>query len=106
MLTTMELSYLERRILEFFLSHPDRYFSAADVFAAVWTAGNKSSPKTVKVHINSIRRKLAACAAEDLISTVRGAGYILRAETKGWTKNPQFLVRIHTEDSVVAEVHV
>jgi len=36
------------------------------------------SPQTIKVHISNLRKKLKEAGAEDLIETVRGAGYRLR----------------------------
>jgi len=97
-------SHTERKILEFFLSNPDQHYSAVDVFEALWTGDKRSSPKTVKVHIRAIRAKLAGIGAEDLISTVRGAGYILRVNSAGWRKNQSFRVSLRHSDPMMATI--
>jgi DNA-binding response OmpR family regulator len=76
----VRLSMSELDILEFLMNHPDTFFSAKQIFAAVWPSDSEASDDVVRVHMNLLRRRLSRIGADNLIETVRGAGYILRSE--------------------------
>jgi DNA-binding response OmpR family regulator len=76
----VRLSMSELDILEFFMNNTDTYFSAKQIFAAVWPSNSEASEDVVRVHMNLLRRRLSRIGADNLIETVRGAGYILRSE--------------------------
>ncbi len=74
------LSATECSLLDFLFRHPDQFFSASDLFEAVWPSDTDASEGTVKAYVKLLRRKLALLGCPDLIKTVRGSGYIV--ETK------------------------
>ena len=75
---TVHLSVMECALLEFFLRNRNRFFSAGELFAAVWPPSAEASDETVRSHVKFVRRKLALVGCEGIISTVKGAGYILK----------------------------
>jgi len=76
----VRLSMSELDILEYLMNNTDTYFSAKQIFAAVWPSDSEASEDVVRVHMNLLRRRLSRIGADNLIETVRGAGYILRSE--------------------------
>lgn len=72
----LQLSRKEYMLLELFLRNQQRIFSRSEIIDQLWAA-NEDPPheETVKSHIKSIRRKLAAVGAHDWIETRYGQGY-------------------------------
>jgi two-component system OmpR family response regulator len=54
-----------------------RVVSQEELLEHVWNEDANLFTQTVKVHIKNIRMKLRDAGAGDLISTVKGRGYIL-----------------------------
>jgi two-component system, OmpR family, phosphate regulon response regulator PhoB len=73
----------EYRLLEFFMTHPDRVYSREQLLDRVWGGNVYVEERTIDVHIRRLRRALEDHGAESLVQTVRGAGYRFsaRAET-------------------------
>jgi two-component system phosphate regulon response regulator PhoB len=71
----IDLAQTEFRLLHFFISHPDRVFSRAQLLDHVWGVNHFVDERTVDVHILRLRKALRAHGIDDLIDTVRGAGY-------------------------------
>lgn len=69
------LSPTEYRLLEFFLTHPDKVYSRGQLLDQVWGRSTYIEERTVDVHIRRLRKILAEYGREDLIQTVRGFGY-------------------------------
>jgi two-component system phosphate regulon response regulator PhoB len=67
----------EYRLLEFFLRHPDRVYSRAQLLDRVWGGNVYVEERTVDVHIRRLRKALTPHGHDRLIRTVRGAGYRL-----------------------------
>ena len=65
----------EYRLLKFFMTHPDRVYSRAQLLDQVWGGNVYVEERTVDVHIRRLRKALEATACDGLIQTVRGAGY-------------------------------
>jgi len=65
----------EYRLLKFFMSHPDRVYSRAQLLDRVWGGNVYVEERTVDVHIRRLRKALEASGCDRLIQTVRGAGY-------------------------------
>lgn len=65
----------EFELLHFFASHPGKVFTRQDLLDAVWGRDVYVVDRTVDVHVRKIREKLG----NDLIETVTGVGYKLRA---------------------------
>ena len=72
----IELTVTERRLLEHLAAHRDRVLSKAQLLTSVW-GYEDFDPNLVEVYISSLRRKLGE---PRLVHTVRGLGYVLRAE--------------------------
>lgn len=78
----VDLSPKEYSLLEFFLRHPQRVFSRAQILEHVWSFESLPEEATVKAHIRGLRQKLVAAGApKQVIETVYGLGYRLRQET-------------------------
>ena len=73
----LEMGPTEFKLLEFFMSHPERAFSRSQVLDRVWGANVYVEERTVDVHIRRLRKALQAVNPiyADLIQTVRGTGY-------------------------------
>lgn len=77
---TIHLGPTEYRLLQFFMSHPDRVYSRAQLLDQVWGANVYVEERTVDVHIRRLRKALEPCGAESLVQTVRGLGYRFSAQ--------------------------
>lgn len=74
----LDLTRKEFSILEFFLRHPDEVISQEMLLEHVWGSNTNYFSNTVRVHIQSLRRKLDEdTLAPAYIETVVGAGYRL-----------------------------
>jgi two-component system, OmpR family, phosphate regulon response regulator PhoB len=65
----------EYRLLHFFMSHPERVYSRTQLLDQVWGGNVYVEERTVDVHIRRLRRTLEPFKLDDLVQTVRGAGY-------------------------------
>jgi two-component system phosphate regulon response regulator PhoB len=65
----------EYRLLEFFMLHPDRVYSRAQLLDRVWGPNVYVEERTVDVHIRRLRKALSPQGYDKLIRTVRGSGY-------------------------------
>ena len=72
----VQLTALEFGILYLLASHPNRVFSADEIFERVWQQESVISAKTVMVHVSHLRDKIEeATGGEKVIETVWGVGY-------------------------------
>ncbi|HEY5790991.1 MAG TPA: phosphate regulon transcriptional regulator PhoB [Gammaproteobacteria bacterium] len=78
----LELGPTEYRLLEFFLRHPDRAYSRAQLLDRVWGRDAVLEERTVDVHIRRLRVALAPSGHDALVQTVRGFGYRFSAEAQ------------------------
>ncbi|WP_320819810.1 phosphate regulon transcriptional regulator PhoB [Thalassolituus sp.] len=69
------LGPLEFRLLEYFMRHPNRVHSRAQLLDRVWGGNVYIDDRTVDVHIRRLRKAISIDGHEHLIQTVRGAGY-------------------------------
>jgi two-component system, OmpR family, phosphate regulon response regulator PhoB len=76
----IHLGPTEYRLLRFFLEHPGRVFSREQLLDAVWGRDVYVEPRTVDVHIRRLRKALNAPGEDDVVRTVRSAGYALDRE--------------------------
>jgi two-component system phosphate regulon response regulator PhoB len=70
----------EFRLLRHFMEHPGRVFSRDQLIDSVWGHGIFIDSRTVDVHIRRLRKALNGKDEQDVIRTVRSAGYALDAE--------------------------
>ena len=71
----ISLGPTEFRLLNFFMHHPDRVYSRAQLLDRVWGGNVYVEERTVDVHIRRLRMALTAYGYHKFIQTVRGAGY-------------------------------
>ena len=69
------LSPAEFRLLHFLMTHPGRVYSRAQLLDHVWGDHVYVEERTVDVHIRRLRKTLEPHRCDDLVQTVRGAGY-------------------------------
>ena len=68
----------EFRMLHFFMTHPERVHSRAQLLDRVWGDHVFVEERTVDVHIRRLRQALEASGHDRLIETVRSSGYRMR----------------------------
>jgi two-component system phosphate regulon response regulator PhoB len=71
----LDLPPTEFRLLHYFMSHPDRVFSRAQLLDQVWGAQVYVEERTVDVHIRRLRKNLEQYHLDNLVQTVHGRGY-------------------------------
>lgn len=71
----IKLGPTEFRLLQFFMSHPDRAYSREQLLDLVWGGNVYIDDRTVDVHIRRLRKALAEQEYDKYIQTVRGTGY-------------------------------
>ncbi|MFC4160845.1 phosphate regulon transcriptional regulator PhoB [Chitinimonas lacunae] len=76
---TVDLGPTEFRLLHFFMTHPERVHSRAQLLDHVWGDHVFVEERTVDVHIRRLRSALEPTGHDALIQTVRGTGYRLSA---------------------------
>jgi two-component system phosphate regulon response regulator PhoB len=72
---TLDMGPTEYRLLEFFMAHPERVYSRSQLLDRVWGSNVYVEERTVDVHIRRLRKLLQPFHYDNLIQTVRGAGY-------------------------------
>ena len=76
----VELAPSEFRLLHFFMTHPERVYTRAQLLDQVWGDHVFIEERTVDVHSRRLRKALAATGPDRLIDTVRGSGYSFRTD--------------------------
>ncbi len=71
----VDLGPTEFRLLHFFMTHPERVYSRAQLLDQVWGDHVFVEERTVDVHIRRLRQALEPTATDRLVQTVRGSGY-------------------------------
>lgn len=77
----INLGPTEFRLLHFFMTHPERVYSRAQLLDLVWGSNVYVEERTVDVHIRRLRKALGGSGDDTLVQTVRGAGYRFSTET-------------------------
>jgi two-component system phosphate regulon response regulator PhoB len=75
---SVELAPTEFRLLHFFMTHPERIYSRAQVLDSVWGDHVFIEERTVDVHIRRLRKALEPSGHDRFVDTVRGSGYGFR----------------------------
>ncbi|WP_319242672.1 phosphate regulon transcriptional regulator PhoB [uncultured Propionivibrio sp.] len=71
----VELGPTEFRLLFFFMTHPERVYSRAQLLDEVWGDHVFIEERTVDVHIRRLRAALEPSGHHERVETVRGTGY-------------------------------
>jgi two-component system, OmpR family, phosphate regulon response regulator PhoB len=72
---TVVLGPTEYRMLEFFMTHPERVYSRDQLLDRVWGGNVYVEERTIDVHIHRLRKALEDFGYDRFIQTVRGSGY-------------------------------
>ncbi len=72
--TPVDLTYMEYELLRFFVTHPTRAWSRAQILSQVWGYDYFGGSRTVDVHVRRLRAKLGE-ERSSWIATVRSVGY-------------------------------
>ena len=73
----VEMGPTEFKLLQFFMTHPERAYTRGQLLDQVWGANVYVEERTIDVHIRRLRKALQAPQGDysNLIQTVRGTGY-------------------------------
>ena len=71
----------EYRLLHFFMTHPERVYTRTQLLDHVWGGNVYVEERTVDVHIRRLRKALEPFGLDNMVQTVRGAGYRFSAAT-------------------------
>lgn len=72
---SIDISPTEFRLLHFFITHPERVYSRAQLLDQVWGQNVFVEERTVDVHIRRLRKTLNPYGFDKFIQTVRSVGY-------------------------------
>jgi len=84
--TELRMGPTEFRLLRYFMKHPERVHSRAQLLDKVWGDHVFIEERTVDVHVKRLREALGQAGA--MIETVRGAGYRFSAQAGGGATVP------------------
>jgi len=76
----IDLTPTEYKLLEFLMRHSDQVVSRRMLCEHLWESDWEGVTNVIEVHINRLRNKLNKGFDIDLIHTIRGSGYELRAD--------------------------
>ena len=76
----VELTKTEFDLLDFLLRHPRQVLERRQILNQVWGYDFGGDENVLEVYVGYLRRKLEAGGHARVIQTVRGVGYVLRAE--------------------------
>lgn len=71
----IDLGPTEFRLLFFFMTHPERVYTRAQLLDEVWGDHVYIEERTVDVHIRRLRSALESSGYDERVETVRGTGY-------------------------------
>lgn len=73
--SAIEVGPTEYKLLQFFMTHPERVYSRDQLIDRVWGGNVYIEDRTVDVHIRRLRKALAPSGFDRFVQTVRGSGY-------------------------------
>ncbi len=76
----IELTSKEFALLHLFLRNPGRVLTRTMILEDIWDYNFDPGTNVVDVYINYLRKKIDATGKPSLIQTIRGVGYMLKAE--------------------------
>lgn len=79
---TVPLGPTEYRMLEFFMTHPERVFSRDQLLDRLWGGNVYVEERTIDVHVRRLRKSLEKYGMDRLVQTVRGSGYRFSAKAE------------------------
>lgn len=79
---TVPLGPTEYRMLEFFMTHPERVFSRDQLLDRLWGGNVYVEERTIDVHVRRLRKSLEQFGLDRFVQTVRGSGYRFSAKAE------------------------
>jgi two-component system phosphate regulon response regulator PhoB len=79
----VHLGPIEFKMLNLFMSHPERVLSRAQIVDRVWRINAHVDERTVDVHVRRLRLALKDSGHDACVQTVRGVGYRLSRSDAG-----------------------
>jgi two-component system phosphate regulon response regulator PhoB len=76
----VKLGLAEFKLLSFFMAHPERVFTRAQLLDGVWGDHVFIEERTIDVHMLRLRKALAPFGLQSMVQTVRGLGYRLSTQ--------------------------
>jgi two-component system response regulator MprA len=76
------LTRTEFLLLELLMRHPRQVLSRTRIFECVWGYDFGPASNSLEVYVGYLRRKTEANGERRLVHTVRGVGYVLRAQQR------------------------
>jgi DNA-binding response OmpR family regulator len=76
----MEFTAIEFRLLCALARQAGKLLNQGQLLDIVWPVGQGPDSNSIEVHVARVRRKLQASGEERILHTVRGMGYVLKAE--------------------------
>ncbi|MFN3636662.1 MAG: response regulator transcription factor [Rhizobium rhizophilum] len=73
----LRLGPTEYRLLEFLMQYPGKVFSRAELRSSLWGADASVDERAIDLHVGRLRKVISLGKSDNLIRTVRGAGYAL-----------------------------
>jgi DNA-binding response OmpR family regulator len=74
----LDLTPKEFAVLRLLLERRGEVLSSDEISSAIWGYETFGSRNFVEAHVSRLRSKLKAAGARDVVSTVRGVGYVIR----------------------------
>ena len=78
----IDLTRTEFLLLETLAQSSPRVVSRSSLIQRIWEGSREVTPGALDVLVNSLRSKIDACFPTKLVQTVRGSGYLLKAEAQ------------------------
>ena len=76
----LDLTTREFALLDYFMRNPGRVLTRTMIAEHVWDYDFDSATNVIDVYVNYLRKKIDSDREQKLIHTVRGVGYMLKAE--------------------------
>ena len=76
----IDLTPREFALLDYFMRNPGRVLTRTMITEHVWDYSFDTSTNVIDVYVNYLRRKIDAGREPKLLHTVRGVGYVLKAD--------------------------
>lgn len=89
--TALELRAKEFALLRLFMLYPEQALSREFIFDKVWGYNFLGESNVIEVYVRYLRTKLEELGPGRLIHTVRGVGYILKADHKNGNDDDDLL---------------
>ena len=77
--TPVELTVTEFALLRTLLGMPGKVYTRGELVDRAWGIDHHITERTIDSHVRRVRRKLADAGGEDVVETVYGLGYRLKA---------------------------